>query len=61
MGSRDFTRRALADLEVKNPELFQMAHSFASGQAEYLHAMAKVRDLYRSLVIQETIERRRLH
>jgi hypothetical protein len=61
MGSGDFTRRALADLEVKNPELFQMAHSFASAQAEYLHAMQGFALLYRSLVIQATIERRRLH
>ena len=39
MGSEAFTRRAIANLEANNPELFQMAHNFASRLVDYLHAM----------------------
>lgn len=60
-GSEVFTRAAIADLEAKNPEPFQMAHSFASGLTDYLHAMQGFALLYRSLVIQSMIERGRLH
>jgi len=60
-GSEAFTRGAIADLEVKNPELFQMAHNFASGLTDYLHAMQGFAFLYRALVIQSMTERRRLH
>lgn len=61
MGSEAFTRRAIANLEANNPELFQMAHNFASSLVDYLHAMQGFALLYRSLVLQATIERRRLH
>jgi hypothetical protein len=60
-GSEAFSRAALADLETGNPELFQMAHHFASGIADYLHAMQGFALLYRSLVVQSTMERARPH
>jgi hypothetical protein len=61
MGSEAFTRRVIADLEPNNPELLQMAHNFASRLVDYLHAMQGFALLYRSLVMQGTIERRLLH
>jgi hypothetical protein len=61
MGSEAFTSRAIANLEANNPELLQMAHNFASRLVDYLHAMQGFALLYRSLVMQATIERRRLH
>ena len=60
-GEQAFTRAAISNLEGDNPELFQMAHNFASGLAEYLHAMQGFALLYRSLIIQSTIERGHLH
>src|SRR2546423_743660 len=35
-GAEDFTREAIAELEGNNPELLQMAHSFAAGSTNYL-------------------------
>jgi len=61
MGSEAFTRRVIADLEANNPELLQMAHNFASRPVDYLHAMQGFALLFRSLVMQATIERRLLH
>jgi hypothetical protein len=52
---------AIAELEGSNPELLQMAHNFASGLENYLHGMQGFALLYRSLVIQSTVERARLH
>jgi hypothetical protein len=60
-GPEDFTKSALAELEAMNPELFQMAHHFASGVPDYLHAMQGFALLHRSLVIQSTLDRGPLH
>jgi hypothetical protein len=60
-GSEAFTREALAELEESNPELLQMAHSFASGLGDYLHAMQGFALMNKSLLIQSTAERARLH
>jgi hypothetical protein len=57
----DFTMEAIAELEGSNPELLQMAHNFASGLGNYLHGMQCFALLYKSLVIQSTVERARLH
>ncbi len=60
-GSEAFTREALAELEKSNPELLQMAHNFASGLGNYLHAMQGFALLYKSLLIQSRAERARPH
>ena len=60
-GSGDFTREAIAQLEENDPQLLQMAHSFASRLGNYLHAMQGFALLYKSLLIQSTMERGRLH
>jgi hypothetical protein len=60
-GPEDFTMEAIAELEESNPELLQMAHNFASGLGNYLHGMQGFMLLYKSLVIQSTAERARLH
>jgi hypothetical protein len=60
-GSADFTRDAIAELEKSNPELLQMAHNFASGLGNYLHAMQGFALLYKSLLLQATVERAKLH
>jgi hypothetical protein len=61
MGAAAFTRDAIAELEQGNPELLQMAHNFASGLGDYLHAMQGFALLYRSLIVQSAQERTRLH
>jgi hypothetical protein len=38
-----------------------MAHGFASGSGNYLLAMQGIALLYRSLALQSTVERTRLH
>src|SRR5918994_5965201 len=38
-GSEAFTRKCIEDLEKHNPELLQMAHSFASRHKDYLGVM----------------------
>jgi hypothetical protein len=60
-GSADFTRDAIAELEKSNPELLQMAHNFASGLGNYLHAMQGFALLYEALLLQATAERAKLH
>jgi hypothetical protein len=60
-GSGDFTREAIAELEESNPELLQMAHGFASRLENYLYAMQGFALLYKSLLIQSTMERGWLH
>jgi hypothetical protein len=60
-GSEDFTIEAIGELEESNPELLQMAHNFASGLGNYLHAMQGFALLYKSLVIQSRAGRRKLH
>jgi hypothetical protein len=60
-GSEAFTIEAIAELEQSNPELLQMAHNFASALGNYLHAMQGLALLYKSLLIQSTAERGRLH
>jgi hypothetical protein len=60
-GSEGFTIEALAELEQNNPELLQMAHNFASRLRNYLHGMQGFALLYKSLVIQASVQRARLH
>jgi hypothetical protein len=60
-GSGAFTMEAIEELEQTNPELLQMAHNFASGLGNYLQAMQGFALLYKSLLVQSTAERTRLH
>ena len=60
-GAEAFTREALAELEVSNPELLQLANNFASELDDYLRAMQGFALLYRSLVMQSAAERIVLH
>jgi hypothetical protein len=60
-GPEDFTMEAIAELEKSNPELLQMAHNFASGLGNYLYGMQGFALMYKSLVLQTTAERARLH
>jgi hypothetical protein len=60
-GAEVFTLEAIDELEANNPELLQLAHSFASGLTDYLRAMQGFALLYKSLVIQAITERGRLH
>ena len=60
-GPEAFTVRAITDLERTNPELMQMAHGFASRQADYLRVMQGFALLYRSLDLQSATDRKYLH
>jgi hypothetical protein len=60
-GPGNFMLDAIAELEQHNPELLQVAHNFASGSGNYLHAMQGFALLYKSLIIQSRAERARLH
>jgi hypothetical protein len=60
-GPEDFTAETITELEESNPELLQMAHNCASGLGNYLYGMQGFALLYKSLVLQSTAERARLH
>jgi hypothetical protein len=60
-GPEDFTRSAVADLERRNPELLQVAHSFASRHPDYLSAMQGFALFYSSLSAQSMADRHQLH
>jgi hypothetical protein len=60
-GSAAFTRECIEDLERNNPELLQMAHSFASRHKDYLGVMQGFALLYKSLVVQSSVDRIYLH
>jgi hypothetical protein len=60
-GPGNFTLDSIAELEQHNPELLQVAHNFASGLGNYLHAMQGFALLYKALIIQSRTERARLH
>ena len=60
-GPQAFTTQYIGQLERDNPELLQMAHNFASGQADYLRVMQGIALLWASLVAQLRVDRTRLH
>lgn len=60
-GAEAFTMEAVEDLEQDNPELLQMADNFASRQSNYLGVMQGFALFYKSLVIQSSADRKRLH
>ena len=61
MGTEAFTAKAIAELEESNPELLQMAHSFASRLGNYLLAMQGFALLYKALLLQSIAQRATLH
>jgi hypothetical protein len=61
VGSQEFTREALAELERDNPELLIMAHNFAEDQADYLGVMQGFTLLYACLAAEAVRERGILH
>jgi hypothetical protein len=61
IGSKEFTREAIAALEDNNPELLLMAHNFAEYQADYGGVMQGFALLYASLLAQAVQERGILH
>jgi hypothetical protein len=61
IGSKEFTREAIAELEGNNPELLIMAHNFAEDQADYVGVMQGFALLYASLLAEAAQERGVLH
>ena len=57
LGSERFAMSVIAELENNNPELLQMAHSFASRQPDYLAVMQGFALLYKSLAEQACADR----
>jgi hypothetical protein len=60
-GPEAFTLESVKTLEETNPELLQMAHTFASRQGNYLGVMQGFVLLHRSFVLQSLLDRTRLH
>lgn len=61
-GPDQFTLRACNQLHEDNPALLEMAHNFAERHARgYLPIMQGFCLVYRSIVLQSAVERRRLH
>lgn len=60
-GAEAFTLDAIQGLAQDNPELLQMAHSFADEQQNYLPLMQGFALLYKSLVDQSAADAARLH
>ena len=59
-GTEAFTMDIIEDLERTNPELLQMAHNFAEGQAKYLLVMQGFALFYKSLADQSVADKARL-
>jgi hypothetical protein len=61
LGSQQFTREAVAELERDNPELLTMANNFAEEHPDYLGVMEGFALLYASLSAQAAQLRTNLH
>jgi hypothetical protein len=61
VGSHEFTREAVAELERNNPELLVMAHNFAENQSDYGGVMQGFALLYACLLAEAAKERGVLH
>jgi hypothetical protein len=61
IGSKEFTRESIAELEANNPELLVMAHNFSEDQADYSGVMQGFALLYASLLAEAVQERGVLH
>lgn len=60
-GPELFTLRAIENLESTNPELLQMAHSFATHSPDYVSIVQGFALLYRALLLQSASDQRALH
>jgi hypothetical protein len=60
-GEEEFTRSAIERLEGENPELLQMAHTFALGHENYLRVMQGFGLIYIALAMQSSSDRAVLH
>ncbi len=61
IGSKEFTREAIAELEHNNPELLIMWHNFAEDQSDYVGVMQGFALLYTCLSAEASQERGALH
>ena len=61
IGSEEFSRVAIRNLEFTNPELLQMAHSIASQRADYARTMQGFALLHEALLRQSQSDRLRSH
>ncbi len=61
IGSKEFTREAIADLETNNPELLIMGHNFAEDQTDYVGVIQGFALLYACLIAEAAQERGALH
>jgi hypothetical protein len=61
VGSHEFTREAVAELEQNNPELLIMSHNFAQDHEDYSGVMQGFALLYASLSAEAAQERGVLH
>jgi hypothetical protein len=61
VGSQEFTREAVAELEHNNPELLIMSHNFAEDHPDYGGVMQGFALLYAALLAEATQERGVLH
>jgi hypothetical protein len=57
IGSEVFTREAIGNLEVTNPELLQMANNFASTREDYARTMQGFALFHEALLIQSRSDR----
>ncbi|HTJ57195.1 MAG TPA: hypothetical protein VL418_06490 [Devosiaceae bacterium] len=60
-GAERFTTDTLEHMQTHNPELLQMAHSFAARLEAYIVVMQGFCLIYEALIIQSVADRRRLH
>jgi hypothetical protein len=61
MGSKEFTREVIGELERDNPELLLMAHHFAEDQPDYIGVIQGFALLYACLLAEALEERGALH
>jgi hypothetical protein len=61
IGDEQFSREAIDNLEVANPELLQMAHGFASERLDYARTMQGFALLHEALLIQSQTDRLKAH
>lgn len=60
-GAKAFVIDTIDDLEQNNPDLLQMAQTFASRRSDYLQVMQGFALIYRSLALQLSADRSRFH
>jgi len=60
-GAERFSLHAIEEMEQSNPELLQMAHSFAADRPDYAQVMRGFALLYAALQAQSDIDRLSAH